>query len=304
MIKKVTITNFVGESVTYDIEGVNVDDNNGLLITEIDGLGPVKADINMTKLSTADCEIFNSSRLNGRNIKLKALFTSATTIEEARLSSYRFFPIGKALTFRVETDNRIGEVVGRVESNEPDIFSEHCEMSVSIVCESPFLLSPHEDVTLFAGVESLFEFEFDNDSLYEPLIELGEITNKRTNTVYYTGDSEIGCIFEIHALGVVRDLVIYNLRTAERMSIDSVRFSQLTGSDIVAGDTIEICTIKGQKSITLLRDGVRSNILNVLGKNIDWLQLTKGDNVFGFVASYGGENVQFRVTSHVAYEGV
>ncbi len=315
MIKKVTITNFVGESVEYKIEGVDVDHNNGLLITEIEGLGPVKADINMTKLATADGEIFNSARLNGRNIKIKALFTYANTIEEARLSSYKFFPIGKPLTFRIETDNRIGETVGRVESNEPDIFSDESEMDISIVCEDSFFLSPNKDVTLFSGVEPLFEFnyhdqeeeyngpEYENEG-HDPVTEFGEIVNKKTNTVFYSGDSETGCIFEIHAIGLVENVTIYNLRTRERMKIDTDKLNALTGNKLIAGDTITICTIKGQKSATLLREGVETNILNTLGKNIDWFQLAKGDNVFGFVAEYGEENIQFKITSQVAYEGV
>ena len=95
MFKKVTITNYRGESVEYLIEGVNVADNNGLLITDIDGLGPVKANINMTKLATADGGIYNSARLGTRNIVIKARFTNATSIEDARLSSYQFFPIKK-----------------------------------------------------------------------------------------------------------------------------------------------------------------------------------------------------------------
>ena len=314
MIKKVTITNFIGESVEYNIEGVDVNNNNGLLITEIEGLGPVKADINMTKLATADGEIFNSARLNGRNIKIKALFTYANTIEEARLSSYKFFPIGKPLTFKVETDNRIGEVTGRVESNEPDIFSDECEIAVSIVCENSFFLSPNKDITLFAGVEPFFEFNYHDGEDYDgdeyenegdsPITEFGEIINKKTNTVYYSGDSEIGCIFEIHAIGLVENVTIYNLRTRERMKIDTDKLNALTGNKLIEGDTITICTVKGQKSATLLREGVETNILNVLGKTIDWFQLARGDNVFGFVAEYGEENIQFKITSQVAYEGV
>ena len=137
MLKSVTITNYLGNSVTYAIEGVDPNNQEGLLITEIEGLGPTKADINMTELATADGGIFNSARASTRNIVLKARFTMAKTIEEARLSSYKFFPIKQPLTFHIETDNRIAETVGYVESNEPVIFSDECDMQVSILCESP-----------------------------------------------------------------------------------------------------------------------------------------------------------------------
>ena len=304
MLKSVTITNYLNESVTYTFEGPTIEDSSGLLITEIKGLGPPKADVNMTELATADGAIFNSARLERRNIVLKALYTYADTIEEARLKTYKFFPIKKPVTVTVKTDNRIAEAVGYVESNEPEIFSENAEMQVSILCESPFFLSPNKDVTLFAGVDPLFYFPFSNDSLTEKLIIFGEIINKKTNTVYYSGDSEIGCYFEMHAIGLVENVTIYNLRTRERLKLDTNKLETLTGKKFVAGDTITVCTINGKKSITLLRDGVETNVLNILGKEIDWFQLSKGDNVFGFVAEYGEENIQFKITSQVAYEGV
>ena len=58
MLKDVTITNYLGKSVTYSFEGPTLEDQSGLLITEIEGLGPVKATVNMTQLATADGDIF------------------------------------------------------------------------------------------------------------------------------------------------------------------------------------------------------------------------------------------------------
>lgn len=307
MLKSVTITNYLGNSVTYAIEGVDPNNQEGLLITEIEGLGPTKADINMTELATADGGIFNSARASTRNIVLKARFTMAKTIEEARLSSYKFFPIKQPLTFHIETDNRIAETVGYVESNEPVIFSDECDMQVSILCESPYFLAVDEDgkkETTFAGVDYLFEFPFENEDLQEPLLEFGNIVNKKENTVYYDGDAETGCIIQIHAVGEATNITIYNIKTREIMALDSDKLVALTGAGINYGDTITINTIKGQKSITLLRNGVTYNILNILGKNADWFQLAKGDNLFTFTADYGESNLQFKIFSQIVYEGV
>lgn len=307
MLKSVTITNYLGNSVTYAIEGVDPNNQEGLLITEIEGLGPTKADINMTELATADGGIFNSARASTRNIVLKARFTMAKTIEEARLSSYKFFPIKQPLTFHIETDNRIAETVGYVESNEPVIFSDECDMQVSILCESPYFFAVDEDgkkETTFAGVDFLFEYPFENEDLHEPTLEFGNIVNKKENTVYYDGDAETGCIIQIHAVGEVTNVTIYNIKTREIMALDSDKLVALTGAGINYGDTITINTIKGQKSITLLRNGVTYNILNILGKNADWFQLAKGDNLFTFTADYGESNLQFKIFSQIVYEGV
>lgn len=51
------------------------------------------------------------------------------------------------------------------------------------------------------------------------------------------------------------------------------KLQKLTGKGIVASDDIVINTSKGDKSITLIREGVSYNILNCLDKNTDWFTL-------------------------------
>lgn len=307
MLKSVTITNYLGKSVTYSFEEPTIDDESGLFITEIEGLGPVKADINMTQLATANGDIYNSSRLSGRNIVIKGRYTYAKTIEEARLMSYRYFPIGHKITFHIETENRIAETTGYVESNDPVIFSKDCSVQISVLCESPWFTSVSDEdnkQTNFSNVIAEFEFPFSNESVDEPLLEFGSIVNKKENTVYYDGDAETGCIIQLHAIGDVENVSIYNIKTGDKMVLDTDKLEALTGSKIIYGDTITINTIKGQKSITLLRNGIDTNILNILGKDSDWFQLAKGDNLFAYTAEYGEANVQFIVKSTVIFEGV
>lgn len=307
MLKRVVVTNYLGKSVEYTFEEPTIDDESGLFITSIDGLGPVKADINMTKLATADGQIYNSSRLQGRNVVIKARFTYAKTVEEARLLSYKFFPIGHKLTFQIETENRFAETTGYVESNEPDIFSDESSVQISVLCESPyFISSKREDNkrTNFSNVIPQFEFPFSNESTSQRLITFGSIVYKKENTVYYDGDAETGCIIHIHAIGNVENIQIVNVKTREKMVIDTDKLEALTGNKIIQGDSIDINTIKGQKSITLLRNGRSTNILNVLGKDADWFQLARGDNLFAYTATYGEANVQFVIESQTIFEGV
>lgn len=315
MIKQVTITNYLGESVIYNIEGVDVNNNNGLFITEIEGLGPVKANLHATELATSDGRIFNSRTLEGRDITIHALFTWCKTIEEARLSSYKFFPIGTPVTFQIETDNRLAETVGYVETNEPEIFSETSGCEIGISCESPFFLaSDGIKETLFSAVVPLFEFnyhegeEYDGDEYenngHDPETEFGEIIHKKESSVIYDGDVETGCTIEIYALAEVRMVRIYNILTRERMIIDTTKLQALTGQGLGAGDRITICTIPGKKSMVLLRNGEETNVLNILGKHSDWFMLARGENVFAYTADYGEESIYFKIISQTTYEGV
>ena len=315
MIKKVTITNYLGDSVEYKIEGVDVNNNNGLLITSIDGLGPVKADLKFDELPTTDGGFFNLKRLEKREIDIHANFTWAETIEEARLMSYKFFPIGRTVTFQIETDNRNAYALGYVETNEPEIFEEETACKIGIVCESAFFLETDgETETLFSAVVPLFEFNYHNGEEYDgyeyeneghdPATEFGEIIHKKESNVPFAGDVETGVKLVIRAIGEVRMISIYNIGTRERMIIDTEKLETLTGQGFNTGDEITICTIKGKKSMTLLRNGEYTNILNILGKNSDWFQLSRGDNVFSYTANYGEENVQFKIISQTTYEGV
>lgn len=197
MLKRVVITNHLGESMEYRIDGVEVDNPSGLIITSIDGLGPVKANINMMDLATTDGQTFNSARLSGRNIVIKALFTHATSIEEARLLSYKYFPIKKKIKFHIETDNRIGETEGYVESNEPDIFSEESGCQISILCENPYFDGGKIGYT-FGDTIPLFKFAFGNESLDKKLIKLSEeteVTDERR--IIYDGDADTGVEIEV-----------------------------------------------------------------------------------------------------------
>jgi hypothetical protein len=306
MLKKVIVTNYLGKSVEYTFEGPTIDDESGLFITEIEGLGPVKATVNMTKLATADGDIYNSSRLEGRNLVIKARFTYAKTIEEARLASYKFFPIGHKVKFHIETDNRMAETEGYVESNEPDIFSKESAMQVSVLCESPWFLSVDENgkqQTNFSNVVAMFEFPFQNLG-HDPVTEFGRIINKKESTVYYDGDAETGCRIEIHAICNVEMVTIYNVKTGDKMILDTNKLETLTGHKLISGDTIIINTVKGNKFINLIRDGVTINVLNILGKDAEWFQLVKGDNLFAYTAEYGEANIQFMVETQILFEGV
>lgn len=304
MIKSVTITNHLDESIKLDLFNP---DESGFIIKNIDGLGPVKANINFKELATNDGSIDNSARLSSRNIVMSLQFIESPTIEETRLKSYKYFPIKRNIKILIETDNRICETIGRVETNVPTIFSNAEGCQISILCPNPYFYSAGENganQTIFYGTDPLFEFPFSNESLTEDLIEFGSIENRTEGTVYYDGDAEIGITIQIHAVGEAAGLVIYNTRTRELMRINDDKLKSLIGSGIQAGDEITITTSRGEKGIYILRNGVTTNILNSLEKPIKWFQLSKGDNTFAYTASAGLTNLQFRIENKVIYEGV
>lgn len=307
MIYSFAITNYLGDRVKLELGKPEV---SGFLIKSITGLGPAKANVNTTEVSTNDGSLFNSARLSQRNIVLDMVFINTVygeSIEDLRQKSYKYFPLKKSVELTIETNNRYVKTTGYVESNEPNIFSSQEGTQISIICPDPYFYSAGEDgnnVTNFYSIDPMFEFPFSNESLDEPLLVFGEIQIKTEGVITYHGDSEIGVMIYIHAIGPATNINIYNTETREVMRINTEKISSLTGKGIVASDDIVINTAKGEKSITLIREGVSYNILNCLDKNTDWFTLAKGDNIFAFTADSGVTNLQFRVENKVIYEGV
>lgn len=307
MIYSIVVTNYLGDRIKLELGKPDV---SGFLIKSITGLGPAKANVNTTEVSTNDGSLFNSARLSQRNIVLDMVFINTVygeSIEDLRQKSYKYFPLKKSVELTIETDNRYVKTTGYVESNEPNIFSSQEGTQISIICPDPYFYSAGEDgnnVTNFYSIDPMFEFPFSNESLDEPLLVFGEIQIKTEGVITYHGDSEIGVMIYIHAIGPATNINIYNTETREVMRINTEKISSLTGKGIVASDNIVINTAKGEKSITLIREGVSYNILNCLDKNTDWFTLAKGDNIFAFTADIGVTNLQFRVENKVIYEGV
>lgn len=301
MIRSITVTNYLGDSIKLELARPEL---SGFAITSIEGLGPVKANINTTEVATKDGSLYNSARLPSRNIVISCKYLWKPTIEHVRQLSYRYFPIKRRVTLLFETDNRTAQIEGYVESNEPTIFSNFEGSDISIICPDPYFYSLGSEQTLFGSIEPMFEFPFSNESLTDNLIEMSVINTTNQAVVVYEGDFEVGITITIYAVGEAKAITIYNVGTRESMELDTDKIEAITGSGIVDGDEITICTVTGKKSISLLREGTRYNILNCLSKDSDWFTLSKGYNLFAYEAETGAINLQFKIENQTVYEGV
>ena len=128
MIKNIQITSFRNETLTIELANP---EKSGFAISDITGLGPVKAEINTTENGINDGAVFNSAHVGYRNIVLTLRFIG-TDIETLRQISYQYFATKQNIHLLIETDNRVMNIDGYVESNDPTIFSkrEGCKISI------------------------------------------------------------------------------------------------------------------------------------------------------------------------------
>lgn len=294
MIKKVIVTNYVGDTLELELANPY---KTGFAISNIDGIASLEANVNTTDVATNDGAIFNSARTGTRNIVFEFIFADGygKSIEEIRLDLYKYFPVKKKINLEFVTDNRNVSIDGYVEKSETEIFSKMESAQVSIICPDPYFEDALKDVYDFSGHDAMFEFPFEGDLETRPSIIFSEIYRSTIRTIKYTGDVETGMTIHISSSGNASNITLYNMDTGERMSINE---------DLQAGDEIIINTTRNKKSAKLLRNGVYKNILNKLGRGSDWFELQKGDNKIIFMATTGQDFLELSIDTKVLYEGI
>lgn len=139
-----------------------------------------------------------------------------------------------------------------------------------------------------------------DDDTWQPYdygeIVFGEIDVTSDVVVDNGGTVDTGLTFELYARGTVSNPKIFNYVTQEFIGINFT---------FQAGDLVTINTQKGQKSISLLRDGVTTNIFNSLMKNVTWLQLPSSGAAFVYTVEDGLiSNLSVTIKHYDLFEGV
>lgn len=310
MIKSVTAVNFKGESIKMDLFHP---ESSGFIIIKIDGIGPGKATVTKNDSKVYDGGTITSARLPSRNIKMEIQFLWVNSIEDVRHKSYKYFPLKKPITLIFETDTRTVEIEGVVESNEPDIFSSEESTNISIICPDPYFYAAGENArskTEFSGINSVFEIPSDtgysNESLTEALTEISTLYVQSERGIMNYGEVDIGVVISVKPLAIVKGiLTISNITLGQNMSFDLNKIKTITENDFHLGDELVINTLRGKKSVTLVREGKNYNALSCIDTRTDWIYLTSGENTFTYYLDGEGiEDLQFSVTNSILYEGV
>lgn len=302
MIQTIKVTNPKGESLVLDLFNPY---ETGIYIKDISGISGLKADIHTSELSTMDGSTYNSSRATERNIVFQLGFLGSPTIEESRQKIYRYFPSKKEVNLLFTTEFRTAEISGYVEDNGSDIFSSDETCTVSIICPDPYFYAPGIESQAFLGIEPLFEFPFENDSLTTPLLEFGALRLDTKAVLVYSGNADTGVQINIRSYeNGVKNIRINNLTTQEYMLIDTDKIQRITGYAFGKNDSIIISTINQQKSIFLHKNGRVYNIIGAINKDASWFQLSAGDNVFDFSCEEGEKDIMMTFIYRNAYGGI
>ena len=265
-------------------------ESDAYTITKIDGLSPSGAALNFSTMANFDGSQYNSGRLNSRNIVLYIKIHSPA--EKNRLKLYNYFHGNKKIRIYYKNDSLDVFIDGYVETSEFDIFSMNETAQISIVCPDPYWKETTTTEITFSNVVSMFEFPF---SIAESGIPFSELVNKAVAIVDNV-QVQKGFIIEFRAqTDQILNPRIINRTTQKYFGVNF---------DMNQGDVIRINTQRGEKSVTLIRDGSEVNILNNMQNGSSWLQLVMGMNEIAYECDVGAENLNVFLSIQKYHEGV
>lgn len=269
---------------------LDLSSERNIVITRIDGLTPPNASIVTTNVAAHDGSKYNSAKVEQRNIVIYLRLTNE--VEKTRILLYKYFRIKQYCKIYYTNESRDVYCEGYVEAFENDRFVMNNEVQISIICPSPWFKELDEIVFNMSQVLSTFEFPF---AVEEQGMEFSTLSENILTEVINSGDVDTGIILELSAIGEVINPRIYNADTREMLGLNFT---------MVSGDLIKISTVRGNKYVKLLREGVETNIINLLMGNPDWFQLPVGASNFTYDCTSGREFFAVKFIGQNLFEGV
>lgn len=253
-IEKVEVTNAQGDLLSLVLEDIS----NGYIVKDISGMGPVKANIVSSAFATLDGEQYQASSRGTRNITFKIGFEpnveNGQTVLELRTALYSHFMTNLVVDLAFYMHNGlVVNIKGRVEANEPNMFTYEPENDISIIC-------------------------FDPDFIDLTPVQIHDRFTTADNTpklIYVDGSSPTGLTsLTFTAPASITDFTIYHTTPSGEQR------TMLITTPLIVNDVVNICTVPRKKSITRTRSGVTSSILQAKDVASQWVSLEKGDNLF------------------------
>lgn len=240
-------------------------------LRDIQGLGPVKADIQTEPFATGDGELYKGSTVGKRNIVMAMGLNpdwATQTVASLRQLLYRYFLPKAWCKLRFTSDHMpVVDIEGYVESFDENMFSQDPEMQVSIICPKPDFIEA--DATIYYGVvdDGTAELEFEYTGTVETGFEL-RIDHSVENATY-TGPIEV---------------------RAKQEPSDWETF-KVNGVTVNGTKYFKLSSVKKAKRVQSIShaDGAQTNLLASMTDESVWPVFKPGTNVFSVKADETGQ---------------
>ncbi len=270
-----TLENSNGDQLTFG-------QNSPFTISEIQGLNPPDATINTSQVALIDGARFNSAKLNMRTINVA--FAIEYSASYNRIQVFKVLKSKQYVKLYYKGDYRDVWIEGYIQSIDISYFEKKQVVTCAILCPFPYFREAQQIINEIENTISTFHFPF--TSTEEPELVFGYLSNDVDVYVENEGDVECGLTIELYARTAVSNPKIWNYISREYFGLNY---------EMQQADLITIDTRQGQKSVTLLRNGVESNIFNYVVQGSTWLQLSPEGDTFVYEVE-DGNNADLSVT--------
>lgn len=274
MLTKVEIVGVQPQTLSLPIGGGV---NQALVITKVDGLGPVKANVNITPFGSLDGGAYYGSSVGSRNIVISLALSPNwvdQTPEELRKQVYLYLMPKLPVKVRfLSTHLPTVSIDGVVESCEPAIFAKDPEIQVSIICPTPDFVAVDE--TIINGIVRI-----DGDNI-------------PATSITYNGNVPTG--FKLRINPSASRPSYSGWITNYNTSLLETGYYQTTSVTIDANGYYELFTRPGNKYVRRVLASSYTNLLRYQLAGSIWQKLYPGSNLItpmaqqsglGFVLSY------------------
>ena len=295
IIKEMTITNNRGDSITF---------GHHFKLQRVVGLSGTSATNNYTE-GNFDGSSYQNTFLDNKEFGVlfyidRTFSRDILSIEERRALAFKVFN-PKFNPFRVDIKTKadkeyylianLDSAVSFPEGNENQNEAWH-KGTIYFTANDPYFYEKNSKKVEVASWIGSFEFPLE---IVEDGIELGYREQSLIANVTNDGANDTGMIIQFKAQATVLNPSLININTYEELKLNF---------EMIGGDIIEVSTYKGQKSVTLIRNNVKSNIFNTLDLSSTFLELSPGDNLFRYNADEGLDNLEISMTFNNKYVGV
>ncbi len=230
---------------------------NQYMTSKIEGLNPPAGTISTSSYAGMNGSYLNNAFIEKRNVVI-SFAMRGIGIEKRRHQLYHVVKPSRYIKIWYKTANTDVYAEGYVETCEVSNFEQQISGQISILCPDIYWYSRDIFYAYYNGITGAFHFPFPESDAPFPL---GVYSNSNLFSITNDGD-ETGFTLRIEALpsDIPQEVVavtptIYN---------ENGEYLQIKG-DILTGDVITVTTKTGNKTVTLTRNGVDSNILKPVG---------------------------------------
>ncbi len=285
LLKSISAVNSRGHVLNLPLN----DPSGGFSVRDIQGLGPVKAEVRSSPFAQLDGEQYHSSRRGPRNIVAELGLNpdyGQQSVYSLRTQLYAYFMPKSEIKLKFElydkfTDTTLNvEIDGVVESAEPSIFAKDPNIVISVLCHNPDFVDPNLITVNLTTQGSAIYTDID----YQGTVETGFLLSFMADRDLISGGNYAFNTAMTRPDGIVESLAYYE--------------------QILNGETIEISSVRGNKYVHLVGGGLPDSKIYALADGSAWFELYPGVSQFLTFAYGMAVGVPYKIEYYNRYGGI